>query len=249
MNISQQLALNAIILDTETHDMKGLPIEVAFTGCDIQGGLLHFDKQNMFDEFFSIGDEKISLGAMAVHHILDTDLIGKPDYKSFKLPSEVQYIIGHNIKYDIEVISKCGVETKNLKPICTLNIARHLWPELDTHRLEALAYFVLGRTAATRDILKNAHSASVDIEITAYLLEKIIEDAKIESIEQLYALSEEYRPWLKINFGKHRGTAIQDLPFSYVKWLLNEPNIDEDLIAGIYKYHPNYKDQLPSKQA
>lgn len=240
MITSQHIGLKAAILDTETHTIDGLPIEIAFGGCDIQNGTLYFDKSNVFDQYYSIGDTKMSIGAMAVHHIVESDLVGMPDYKKFKLPSEVEYIIGHNIQYDITAITKCEVDTSSLKPICTLSMARHLWPDLETHKLEALIYFVFDGSAAARDLLKNAHCASVDIELTAILLERIIQEADIQNIEQLYQFSQQSKIWRKIYFGKHRGEDIKDLPVSYVQWLLRQPDLNPDLEAGIYKFHPNF---------
>ena len=50
----------------------------------------------MFDQLYSV-NEPISYAAMAVHHILESDLLDQPDYHSFKLPENTSYIIGHNI--------------------------------------------------------------------------------------------------------------------------------------------------------
>ncbi len=38
---------------------------------------------------------------MAVHHILESDIAGKPSYETFRLPTTVKYMIGHNIDYDV----------------------------------------------------------------------------------------------------------------------------------------------------
>jgi exodeoxyribonuclease X len=41
--------------------------------------------------------QPISYAAMAVHHILESDLKDQPFYNEFELPSETTYIIGHNV--------------------------------------------------------------------------------------------------------------------------------------------------------
>lgn len=95
--------MQAIILDTETHTLNGQPIEIAYAPIEITNGKLSLDKSQVFDQLYTV-DEPISFAAMAVHHILESDLVGKPHYTTFKLPAETQYIIGHNIDYDIRAI-------------------------------------------------------------------------------------------------------------------------------------------------
>ena len=59
-----------------------------------------FEYQNVFKP-----SEPIGLGAMAVHHIVDEDLIKCPPFTKFQMPKDdVQYLIGHNIDYDIAAI-------------------------------------------------------------------------------------------------------------------------------------------------
>ena len=48
----------------------------------------------------------------------------------------------------------------------------------------------------------------------------------IQKIEQLYIASEEARIPKSITFGKHKGTAIQDLPADYIQWLLRQDDLD-----------------------
>lgn len=64
---------------------------------------------------------------MAVHHILEADIAGQPNFSDFELPTETTYIIGHNIDYDIRTIEQCGVDTSKIKAICTLALARLVW--------------------------------------------------------------------------------------------------------------------------
>ncbi|MDU6055489.1 MAG: 3'-5' exonuclease, partial [Acinetobacter junii] len=119
--------MSAIILDTETHDMNGYPIEIAHVPVYFENGELVVNKDACFDEYFSC-PEPISYGAMAVHHILESDIAAKPSYETFRLPEGVQYIIGHNVDYDIEAI-KLADKTINVKAICTLALARMVWPD------------------------------------------------------------------------------------------------------------------------
>ena len=218
--------MQAIILDTETHSLNGLPIEIAYAPIQINEGKLSLDRKLIFDQLYSIGDEKISYGSMAVHHILESDLVGQPNFSEFKLPPETIYIIGHNIDYDIRAIQQCGVDTSHIKAICTLALARLVWPDAEAHSISALIYMISKGSEKAREMLKGAHRADADIILTANILMHIVYQLKIQTIEELFEASEDARIPRSINFGKHRGTAIIDLPTDYVQWLLRQEDLD-----------------------
>lgn len=217
--------MHAIILDTETHTLNGYPIEVAYAPIQLQQGKISLDKSQIFDQFYQV-DEPISYAAMAVHHILESDLIDQPHYTSFRLPEETVYIIGHNIDYDIRAIQKCGVDTSNIKAICTLALARLVWPDVEAHNISALIYMISKGSEKARDMIKKAHRADMDIILTANILMHIVHHLQIDSIDALYAASEAARIPRVMNFGKHRGTAIADLPNDYIQWLLRQDELD-----------------------
>lgn len=218
----------SIILDTETHDLNGLPIEIAYAPVDIVQGVLVLDKENIFDQYYQVG-EKITYGSMAVHHILESDLINQPDYRSFKLPTETQYIIGHNIEYDMNAIARCGIDIQPLKSICTLALARQVWKNLDAYNMSALVYYVSKGSEKARQMLKNAHRADADIILTANVLMHMLKELQVNNMEELYQISEQARIPTTIHFGKHKGTALTDLPKDYVDWLLSKDDLDSRL--------------------
>ena len=218
--------MQAIILDTETHNLNGLPIEIAYAPIQINDGKLSLDRELIFDQLYSIGDEKISYASMAVHHILESDLIDQPNFSTFQLPQDTRYIIGHNIDYDIRAIQQCGVDTSQIKAICTLALARLVWPNAEAHNISALIYMISKGSEKAREMLKGAHRADADIILTANILMHIIYQLKIQTIEELFEASEDARIPRSINFGKHRGTAIVDLPADYIQWLLRQEDLD-----------------------
>ncbi|NNH39487.1 exonuclease domain-containing protein [Acinetobacter terrae] len=224
--------MQAIILDTETHTLNGQPIEIAYAPVQINDGKLTLDKTQIFDQLYSV-DEPISYAAMAVHHILESELVDQPHYTTFTLPSDTTYIIGHNIDYDIRALEKCGVDSKNIKAICTLALARLVWPDAEAHNISALIYMITKGSAKARDMIKKAHRADMDIILTANILMHEIHHLKIQSIEELYQASEDARIPRSINFGKHRGTAIADLPADYMQWLLRQEDLDPYLRKAI----------------
>ena len=131
--------MTAIILDTETHTLNGLPIEIAYAPVEVHAGKLSLDKSQLFDQLYQV-NQPISYAAMAVHHILESDLVDQPLYTSFELPTDTTYIIGHNVDYDMAAIARCGVETQDIKAICTLALARKVWPQADAHNILSLIH-------------------------------------------------------------------------------------------------------------
>ena len=217
--------MQAIILDTETHTLNGQPIEIAYAPIHIENGKLTLDKSKLFDQLYSV-DEPISFAAMAVHHILESDLVNQPHYTTFKLPAETTYIIGHNIDYDIRALEKCGVDSSNIKAICTLALTRKVWPDAEAHNISALIYMITKGSEKARDMIKKAHRADMDIILTANILMHVVHQLKINSMEELFEISEDARIPRTINFGKHRGTQISELPADYIQWLMRQDDLD-----------------------
>ncbi len=215
--------MSALILDTETHDLNGYPIEIAYAPCSFEQGVLVINQGEVFDEYFSC-PEPIALGALATHHILETDIAEKPSFDTFKMPQDVQYLIGHNIDYDITAIQKCQPDF-TVKGICTLALCRMVWPELP-HTLSAMYYHVMDDLELARKHLRHAHNAKADIYFTGVILKTLVEQLGIKDMNSLFIMSETARIPKYITFGKHKGTAIKDLDSGYVSWLLKQPDLD-----------------------
>ncbi len=215
--------MNALILDTETHDLNGYPIEIAYAPCSFEQGVLVINQGEVFDEYFSC-PEPIALGALATHHILEADIAEKPSFDTFKMPQDVQYLIGHNIDYDIKAVQKCQPDF-TVKGICTLALCRMVWPELP-HTLSAMYYHVMDDLELARKHLRHAHNAKADIYFTGVILKTLVEQLGIKDMNSLFIMSETARIPKYITFGKHKGTAIKDLDSGYVSWLLKQPDLD-----------------------
>ena len=206
----------AIIFDTETTGKnEAVLIEAAWIRLD---SVNPFSLSDKFNQRYN-PLKPIELGALATHHILDEELQDCPDYTEFNLPANTEYIIGHNVDYDWNIIGQ-----PDIKRICTVALSRRLWPELDSHNQSAMLYFVDRQNA--REKLKNAHSALADVENCAFILEKIITKLGVTTIEELWTISEQARIPTHMPFGKHKGVAIADIPRDYKTWLLNQDNVD-----------------------
>jgi len=173
-------------------------------------------------------------GALSVHHILPEELENCPPSSEAKLPF-CDYVIGHNIDYDWEALGKPPV-----KRICTLAIARTLYPEADSHKLGAMYYLLRGATAATRASLQSAHSAIADVYFCQEILQLMLKEKRPDLLhvdpEALWEFSEDCRLPRIITFGKHKGTPIIDLPGDYVAWMKRQPDMDPYVIAALKKF-------------
>lgn len=209
--------MTVIIFDTETTDTKEPQIiEAAYI-------VMHSMAESgaTFEQRYK-PSKRISFGAMATHHITEEDLADCPLHTEFSLPSGVEYMIGHNIDFDWLASGKPAVNR-----ICTLAMARKVWPDADSHSLSALTYMLADDKAQARDMLRGAHSAMADVKTCQNLLNHIIRAAgPFDSWEALWKFSEAARIPERITFGKHAGMRIADIPADYKRWLLGQSDID-----------------------
>ena len=206
-----------LIFDTETHKLHGDIIEAGALDFTFENGELKIGYEHDLGRFKP--SEPISLGAMAVHHILDEDLKDCKPFTDFKIPVRLntRYLIGHNIDYDVQAMNRTGFDfnaqlIQPFEAICTLAMARRLWPQLESHSLTALAYHVSENKRQTRICLKEAHSAINDCYTTFEILKAIVITAGLNDMEDLAAFSYHSRTPTHIFYGEYKGYAISDLP-------------------------------------
>lgn len=213
----------AIVLDTETTGLEEpQPIEVAYLVLKSPVGL---EVASTFHQVYKPA-KPITLGALATHHIMDEDVEFAPPYTDFRLPDGTEYLIGHNVDFDWLAIGK--PEVRRIDTCC---LARHLWPTADSHSLSAMLYLLFRSTA--RHLLRDAHSAGQDVNNCLLLLGEIVKRTEPKSWEQLWKYSEVARIPTHIAFGKHRGTAIEDLPRDYRQWILKQVDMDPYVLQAV----------------
>lgn len=213
--------MQAIILDTETTDAtdEREMIEAAYLPVSLEDRTVMPYGEDFEQRYLPA--RPISFGAMATHHILPEDIEDCPPPSTFELPAGVEYLIGHKIDFDWETVGRPDV-----KRICTLAIARRLWPN-ESHTLSALMYMLSDDYAKTREELQDAHSALADVYFCKRLLNQILDATDdITTLEELWEFSEHCRVPTHMTVGKHNGTAIADLPLDYVGWFLKQPDVD-----------------------
>lgn len=207
----------AYVLDTETTDAEEPEvIELALMGP--LHSLLAVEKAELLN---FRPTKPISLGALATHHIIADDLKGFPLWPGkYELPSHCRYIVGHKVDFDWKAIGS----PPNVKRICTLALARRAWPSLDSHRLEALIYFLYPHAMA-RELVKNAHNAAADVGLCSRVLHALYDTfGHPDSWERLWQISEEARVPTVFSWGKHKGLAIAEvkrIDRGYINWCLS----------------------------
>jgi exodeoxyribonuclease X len=166
-----------------------------------------------------------TLGALATHHIADHELSGCPSPDQFVFPANMVYLIAHHSQFDFETLGS----PQAIKQICTLALAREAWPNLDSHKLGALMYFLDPLNAKAR--LKEAHSTEADIQLCATLLERLVTELQLNSFETLWKASEEAKKIKSFTFGKYKGKTFAEVKAkdpSYIQWCIGPEGLGND---------------------
>jgi DNA polymerase III epsilon subunit-like protein len=135
-------------------------------------------------------------------------------------------VIAHNAAFDHPHITPFCESSESL---CTLRLARRMFPVLDNHRLDTLCQH-LGLSGP------QTHRALQDVEMCAALLTYMV-DKVGGGLDGVLALSETALAEMCMPFGKHKNTPIADLPPDYVRWMRAEMRLDGDLKACLDLHH------------
>lgn len=171
-------------------------------------------------------------GASAVHGLTNRDVADAPTIEQYfeeTLEGELGYgdfiFTAHNAAFDYRYLSPYLAE--GTPQMCTLRLARKLYPNLDNHKLGTLVYGLALEVDKER-----FHSADGDMAILSALLGKMSEDFGY-TLWDLFELANTPIQMTNMTFGKHKGTPLKELPRSYANWLLGLDNLDPDLRASL----------------
>ena len=216
----------------------------------IQFGAMIVDqkgKVEAFDELCS-SDVSIKLEAMEVHNITPDLLLGKPKaietnfYKKLEeLNSNENFLIAHNISFDLGMINKEGF-VNQYQLIDTLRCAKHLFPELPYHRLQYIRYAlelykVEEIEASKHNITIKAHDAIGDVLVMKLFLSKLVGKCReiypdYNPIEKLADLTKTPVFIQTFKFGKYKGKDVEQVAredAGYLNWMKTNMELDEDM--------------------
>ena len=206
------------------------------------------DEIEIFDELCSC-DVDIKIEAMEVHNIVPEQLEGKPPFIQTKAYQKLQeynnqenYLIAHNINFDLGMLQKDGFEN-HYTLIDTLRCARHLYKDIPYHRLQYLRYalelYKIEQDEANRlNITIKAHDAIGDVLVMKLFLSKLVQRVKQEypdynPMEKLAELTKTPVMVQTFKFGKYKGKDIIEVAkedSGYLNWMRsNMQDMDEDL--------------------
>jgi DNA polymerase-3 subunit epsilon/exodeoxyribonuclease X len=240
-----------ILFDTETTGTKEEDRIIQL------GGMLISSKTNIevYNDLCST-TVPIKLEAMEMHNITSITIKNKPPcthtkfYKKLlELNNNSNYLIAHNIKFDLNMLQKEGFEN-NYTLIDTLRCTKHLYPDLPHYRLQYVRYaFELYKLedneAKSLNITIKAHDAIGDVLILKLLLSKLVATCKefYPDENPMIKLSKLTKTPVIIktfNFGKYKGEEIAKVAkkdFGYINWLQqNMGDLDEDMRHTLAKF-------------
>jgi len=230
-----------IFLDVETTGLQAVDriCEIALISLD--------DEKVYVTSSLCKSSKKVDTAAMSVHHITNEML---KDASSCIQSSAYTYLqdnntdenilIGHNINFEIKMLEKEEFISQ-FQIIDTLKCVKSLIPECEIFQLQYLRYELLlykdeKSMAEALDIKLNAHRALSDALHTRLLYEVLLQYA---TLSQLIEISAAPVLMQKFLFGKYSGRYIEeviDMDPSYIQWVLNLEDIDEDLAYSINYY-------------
>lgn len=220
-------------IDTETCDFDSGIVEIA--SIDLNDAEIDYTSQQ---SHFVNPKKPISISAKAIHHITDEMVADSPlideiiaNYKG------ADYLVAHNAEFDKRMMPEMDAPF-----ICTLKLARRLWPALESHSNQYLRYALKLDVHVPEGL--HAHRALYDCIVTASLFKRIKDDSGWSDTEML-KITNQPSILHKIGFGKHFGMTFEDIykenP-SYFTWYLGQADKDIN-VEFTMKYWMEKKDE------
>ncbi|HBR1930733.1 TPA: exodeoxyribonuclease X [Klebsiella pneumoniae] len=205
------------VIDTETTSFEGGIVEIA--SVDIEFGAIC----NPMSDFVR-PPEAIGFEAMAIHHITE-DMVADAPF--------ISEVIGRYLGASVYVAHNAAFDKGKLPQIdapwiCTLKLARKLYPEFESHGNQYLRYR-LGLKPTLPEGLY-AHRALYDCYVTAELLMYMGREAQW-TIREMREISASPSLLYRMRFGKHKGKTFEEVAAEdkgYLRRLLGT-DLDEDM--------------------
>ncbi len=226
--------IRILYLDTETTGADPNSVEIceaAFLLTTYSGFDRVPDADIVFDALV-MPSEPVPPEASAIHHITNAMLEGKPGIQEVsgdirKMVDAADFVSAHNLPFDITILRRQLPDVfGGIAPemeIDSLRLARHLWPLVPSHSLQALRY----RFHLDSGIEGDAHRALFDTLLVRALVEKVLSEDSLRRSD--------WREWAEFarsplnvqtfSFGKYRGKLVEDIVASdadYIRWLLKQ---------------------------
>lgn len=241
-----------LILDTETTGIEdGRLLQLAFKLFETDGDLK--EVKQTYSGLFK-PPVPIEIGAMATHHIDEDDVKDEKPFAGSHMQKRMNelctssFSVIHNAKFDVGVLNRENVEVKY--PICTLKLAKYLFPDMESHALQYLRYALNLNSETLKACV--AHDALGDVSVLEEVFKHIYglmvaeNDGDVKkAVTEMVMISS--RPVLikMCRFKKHKDkewAQVAKDDRGYLEWLHGEESKkpveeqDEDLVYTLNYY-------------
>lgn len=169
--------MNFISIDFETAN------EQRHSPCAI--GVVVANEHEIIDEFYSLINPLMPFKSMNtyIHGITEQDVQDAPTFKEL-WPALYDYfasqvVVAHNASFDMSVLRKTldhfHLPYPEMEYLCTVNIAKKVWPDLHNHKLNTLA--------ASHGIQFEHHHALEDARVAAKVLMRAMEAYQSQELD------------------------------------------------------------------
>jgi len=226
--------------------MKIRVVDVESTGVDQSDAIVEFGFTDLdYDEdakkwrigapqaFYVDPERPIPPEAMAIHHIRNEDCAGSPPWSDSQkilhsFTDEVpQFYCAHRVSFESMFIQL----PPNARWICTWKAAVTMAPKAPGWSNQCLRYWL--NLAVDPVLSMPPHRAAPDSYVTAHLLRRMLTKTDPHTLADITA-----RPVIlpRLGFGKHALDPCDQIPDGYWRWILNQPDFDEDVRATAAHY-------------
>ncbi|MCM3399310.1 3'-5' exonuclease [Oceanobacillus profundus] len=176
--IRKGTAMEFVAIDFETANEK------RFSPCAV--GLVVANEHGIIDEFYSLINPLMEFKSFNtyIHGITEHDVADAPTFAEV-WPTLRNYLndhltIAHNASFDMSVIRNTldyyKLSYPDMDYLCTVNIAKKLWPELENHKLNTLATY--------HNLQFEHHHALEDARVAAQVMIQALRDTKTNSLDR-----------------------------------------------------------------
>lgn len=169
--------MNFVSIDFETANEK------RHSPCAV--GIVIADEKDILDEYYSLINPETYFNPfnIRVHGIVEEDVLDARTFSEIWPTLETylsgNLVVAHNASFDMSVIRQSldrdRITYPELEYLCTANIAKYVWPELENHKLNTLA--------AHHGFALNHHNALEDARVAAKVMQKAMESVESHSID------------------------------------------------------------------
>lgn len=169
--------MNFVSIDFETANEK------RHSPCAV--GIVVANEREIIDEYYSLINPETYFSPfnIRVHGIHEKDVLDAMTFSEI-WPTLNDYLSGnlvlaHNASFDMSVIRQTLDRDRLSYPemdyLCTANIAKQVWPEMENHKLNTLAYY--------HGVTFHHHNALEDARVAAIVMQKALEASETDSVD------------------------------------------------------------------